>query len=80
MKGFVKMIHNFYGFINHDSISPLPLILYDMGFELRQNEDYYFDNHNRENYDGYIIQYTLSGYGIYELMKKNILLIIIRGS
>mgnify|MGYP007087038694 CR=1 FL=1 len=51
------MIHNFYGFINHDSISPLPLILYDMGFELRQNEDYYFDNHNRENYDGYIIQF-----------------------
>lgn len=70
MKGFVKMIHNFYGFINHDSISPLPLILYDMGFELRQNEDYYFDNHNRENYDGYIIQYTLSGYGIYETDEK----------
>ncbi|MCI8308082.1 MAG: AraC family transcriptional regulator [Lachnospiraceae bacterium] len=60
------MTHNFYGFINYDAISPLPMVLYDMGVELRQDENYYYDNSNRTNYDGYIIQYTLSGYGVYE--------------
>lgn len=48
------MTHNFYGFINGDSIYPLPMVLYDMGFELRHNEKYYYDNYNRLNYDGYI--------------------------
>lgn len=60
------MTHNFYGFINSDSIYPIPMVFHDMGVELRHNEDYYYDNHNRLNYDGYIVQYTISGYGIYE--------------
>lgn len=64
------MTHNFHGFINHDSITPLPMILYDMGVEERINEDYYYDNRIRRNYDGYIIQYTLDGYGIYETSDK----------
>ena len=60
------MTHNFYGFINYDAISPLPMVLYDMGVELRQNENYYYYNIDRKNYDGYIIQYTLNGNGVYE--------------
>ena len=60
------MTHNFYGFINYDAISPLPMVLNDMGVELRQNENYYYNNIDRTNYDGYIFQYTLNGYGVYE--------------
>ncbi len=60
------MKHNFYGFINYDNIEPLPMILYDMGFEKRINENYYYDNRTRTNYDGYIFQYTTDGCGIYE--------------
>lgn len=60
------MKHNTYGFINYDGISPLPMVLYDMGVELRQNENYYYNNQKRSNYTGYILQYTLSGSGMYE--------------
>ncbi|MBE5937230.1 MAG: helix-turn-helix domain-containing protein [Lachnospiraceae bacterium] len=59
------MNYGFYNFINHDGISPLPFIFYDTGVELRNDISYYFDNSNRMNYDGFIIQYTLSGYGEY---------------
>lgn len=65
-KNMVNLTHNLYVFINYDAISPLPMVLYDMGVELRHNENYYYDNSKRMNYDGYIIQYTFNGHGVYE--------------
>lgn len=55
-----------FGFINDDLLSPPPLILYDFGMEHRENEVYDFTNDNRENYSGYLFQYTLDGSGIFE--------------
>lgn len=68
------MNYGFYNFINQDGISPLPLIFYDIGVENRHNEIYYFDNKNRLNYDGYILQYTISGHGEYKTKDEKILL------
>lgn len=41
------------------------LCIKDLGVELRQQENYHFDNLARD-YQGYLFQYTLDGYGIYE--------------
>lgn len=54
-----------YGFINIDYISKESLCINDLGLEMRCNEYYYFNNSNRD-YQGYLFQYTLDGYGIYE--------------
>lgn len=50
---------------NTDSIAEQSLCIKDLGVELRQNKSYYFDNLARD-YQGYLFQYTLDGYGIYE--------------
>ncbi|MFT4145001.1 MAG: AraC family transcriptional regulator [Mobilitalea sp.] len=42
-----------------------PFELKDMGIEFRNSSDYYFDNNDR-NIQGYLFQYTLKGYGIFE--------------
>lgn len=55
-----------YGFIKQEKMKELPFTLYDLGIERRCQEAYYFDNANRPAYDGYLLQYTLSGYGIFE--------------
>lgn len=60
-----------YGFINEDALDPAPLILYDLGIERRQNETYFFDNTSRNNYTGYLFQYTLEGHGYFEQEKSN---------
>ncbi|HWT74158.1 MAG TPA: AraC family transcriptional regulator [Mobilitalea sp.] len=55
----------FFGFINIDVIAEQSLCIHDLGLELRQNEVYHYQNANRD-YKGYLFQYTLEGYGIYE--------------
>lgn len=63
-----------YGFIKQEKMKQLPLILYDLGIEHRCQEPYYFDNKNRPAYDGYLLQYTFKGYGVFQIGKKKILL------
>lgn len=57
-----------YGFINVDFISKESLCINDLGLEARCNEYYHFNNSTRD-YQGYLFQYTLGGYGIYEACK-----------
>lgn len=54
-----------YGFLNADYISNESLCINDLGLEQRTSEEYYFNNLTRD-YQGYLFQYTLDGYGIYE--------------
>ncbi|BCN31087.1 helix-turn-helix domain-containing protein [Anaeromicropila herbilytica] len=54
-----------YGFVNYDLIAEQSLSTIDLGVERRQQEHYFFENKNR-NYEGYLFQYTLDGYGFYE--------------
>ena len=62
-----------YGFLNNGSLADEPLLLLDFGLELRQNEKYDFDNSDRD-YAGYLFQYTLQGYGVFEADGKKTLL------
>jgi AraC-like DNA-binding protein len=54
-----------FGFVSFDDIPNPPFELKDMGVEKRNTTDYYFDNRDR-NIKGYLFQYTLKGYGIFE--------------
>jgi AraC-like DNA-binding protein len=54
-----------YGYLNTDSIAEQTLRVYDLGTETRRNETYCYENKDRD-YEGYLFQYTLDGYGIYE--------------
>lgn len=55
-----------FGVLDTDGLKNAPAFLQDGGIERRYREPYYFDNRKRSSYGGYLIQYTLSGYGIYE--------------
>lgn len=55
----------FYGFIHTDAVAEDSLCIQDMGLEKRQKERYCYHNKGRD-YKGYLFQYTLDGYGIYE--------------
>lgn len=54
-----------FGFLNRDIIADQSLNIIDLGNEIRQNETYNFHNINRD-IQGYLFQYTLDGYGIFE--------------
>lgn len=54
-----------YSFFHTDSIAEQSLFIYDLGLEYRKKEDYIYENSSRD-YKGYLFQYTLDGYGIYE--------------
>lgn len=54
-----------YGYLNTDSIAEQTLRVYDLGVETRRNETYCYENKDRD-YEGYLFQYTLDGYGMYE--------------
>lgn len=62
-----------YGFLHHEKMKEQPLYLLDLGIEHRHQEYYFFDNHNRAPYSGYLLQYTLSGLGIFETSHKQLL-------
>lgn len=53
-----------YGFLSSKEF-PLPFELLDLGLEWREGETYHFRNTERSDYVGYLLQYTLSGKGIY---------------
>lgn len=55
----------FYAFLNMDVISEQSLTIYDLGLEIRKNEEYHYENASRD-YQGFLFQYTLDGYGYYE--------------
>ncbi|AEY64482.1 AraC family transcriptional regulator [Clostridium sp. BNL1100] len=54
-----------FGFFGSDIIGEQSLSIKDLGLESRQKENYIYDNSIRD-YHGYLFQYTLDGYGIYE--------------
>lgn len=54
-----------FGFLNMDIIAEQSLCINDLGIEIRQNETYNYLNINRD-LRGYLFQYTLDGYGIFE--------------
>lgn len=54
-----------FGFINTDLIAEHSLCIKDLGLEKRQNVVYDYENAKRD-YQGYLFQYTLDGYGILE--------------
>lgn len=63
-----------FGFIQHEQMAELPLILLDTGIEKRTDISYHYDNSHRLSYGGYLIQYTLKGCGIYEEDRQKTLL------
>ena len=61
-------IQTFY-FPSFDEFPFPPFELKDMGIENRNTSDYYFDNRDR-NIQGYLFQYTLKGYGIFQTEQQ----------
>lgn len=59
-----------YGFLNYDMIAEESLCIIDLGVERRYKENYNYNNKHR-NYEGYLFQYTLDGYGILESQGIN---------
>ena len=45
-----------FGFIQHEQMEELPLILLDTGIEKRTDISYHYDNSHRLSYGGYLIQ------------------------
>lgn len=60
-----------FGFLKEDTLPDAPLFLMDTGVERRCEEAYFFDNQTRPAYEGYLLQYTLKGCGIYQDGKKS---------
>ncbi|MCI5649705.1 MAG: AraC family transcriptional regulator [Fusicatenibacter sp.] len=59
-----------YGLLNQESLETSPLLLIDGGMESRWKENYCFDNSRRENYGGWLFQYTIRGSGFFECGKS----------
>lgn len=55
-----------FGFLNQDTMTPLPIQLLDFGLEHRQNENYTYSNDKRPNYTGCLLQFTLGGEGCFQ--------------
>lgn len=55
-----------FGILNTDGLENEPLMLLDGGIERRFEEVYDFNNRNRNDYGGYLFQYTLRGCGCFE--------------
>lgn len=60
-----------YGLLKQGKMENPPLTLLDLGVERRFGESYHFENADRISYGGYLLQYTLKGFGIFETYKKN---------
>lgn len=61
-------LQTFY-FPSFDEFPFPPFELKDMGIENRSTSDYYFDNRDR-NIQGYLFQYTIKGYGIFQTEQQ----------
>lgn len=56
----------YFGIFDINGIDARTLVFVDGGIEKRYRENYYFDNSKRPGYNGYLLQYTLDGSGIFE--------------
>jgi len=65
----MRWVYGNYPFLYNEFMAENSLSVIDVGVETRQNKSYYYDN-NARNYQGYLFQYTLDGYGIYECNGK----------
>lgn len=65
------MENEVYGFLNFEDMNSFPLQVCDFGIECRQNESYDFRNDQRQNYEGYLFQYTIDGCGRFEDSRKS---------
>lgn len=63
-----------FGFLQEETPFEQPLFLMDMGVERRFEEAYFFDNQTRPAYEGYLLQYTLKGCGVYQDSEGSFLL------
>ena len=62
-------MYNKYGYyycMNYGGMEEEPFRLMDLGIEYRQGDRYDFDNRDREEFGGYLFQYTLDGVGYFE--------------
>lgn len=55
-----------FGILNLDGMENPPFILLDGGIERRYQEVYDYTNSSRDDYHGYLFQYTLNGKGCFE--------------
>lgn len=60
-----------FGFLREGALSEPPLFLMDTGVERRFGESYFFDNRTRPAYEGYLLQYTLKGCGVYQTGQQS---------
>ena len=71
----IQYKQSLFGVLNTDNMEGQPLVLLDGGIETRFQETYKYQNNMRDNYSGYLFQYTFSGCGWFEKDgKKNQLL------
>ena len=55
-----------FGILNSEDEYVYPFLMLDGGIESRFNEEYNYSNRDRDEYNGYLLQYTLSGEGVFE--------------
>ncbi|WP_167955255.1 AraC family transcriptional regulator [Anaerosporobacter faecicola] len=60
------MIYRNFNFADWDTFVTKQLHVYDFGVEKREDESYAYDNERRQDYDGFLFQYTLEGKGFFE--------------
>ena len=65
------MLYKNFSFIQQDGLATPVFSLLDMGHELHSSARYTYDNMDRGDYEGYILQYTLSGQGFYRYGETN---------
>ena len=63
--------------LNRDDLDNQPLVLLDGGLEKRYREPYDYSNHLRQDYNGYLFQFTISGKGYFE--KEGEIIEVTRG-
>ena len=66
LTSFAKLnSHGNYGFRFLDNSIEHSIQMSGIGFEFRQNTDYYFDGLTRKDQNRFLFQYTLSGWGAF---------------
>ena len=63
--------------LNRDDLDNQPLVLLDGGLEKRYREPYDYSNYLRQDYNGYLFQFTISGKGYFE--KEGEIIEVTRG-
>lgn len=66
----MEYISGRFGILDMDTMEDPPLILLDGGIELRRAERYEYQNSRRQDFGGYLFQYTLNGEGCFEKNRQ----------